>query len=104
MSATNPTGNKSEERHEMPEQLMEQLVTKENMTRAYKQVVRNKGAAGVDGLQVTELKDYLQEHWSGIKDKLLSDSDYPQEVKRVEIPKPNGGKRILGIPTVVDNS
>ncbi len=102
MSATNPTGNKSEERHEMPEQLMEQLVTKENMTRAYKQVVRNKGAAGVDGLQVTELKDYLQEHWSGIKDKLLSDGYYPQEVKRVEIPKPNGGKRILGIPTVVD--
>ncbi len=57
MSATNPTGNKSEERHEMPEQLMEQLVTKENMTRAYKQVVRNKGAAGVDGLEVTEFDD-----------------------------------------------
>ncbi|MDQ3016328.1 MAG: group II intron reverse transcriptase/maturase [Bacteroidota bacterium] len=102
MSATKRTGDNSGERHEMPEQLMEQLVTKENMTRAYKQVVSNKGAAGVDGLEVTELKDYLKAHWSGIKDKLLSDGYYPQKVRRVEIPKPNGGKRVLGIPTVVD--
>lgn len=102
MSATNLTGNKSGERHEMPEQLMEQLVTKGNMTRAYKQVVRNKGAAGVDGLEVSELKDYLQKHWSEIREKLLTDEYYPQGVKRVEIPKPDGGKRILGIPTVID--
>jgi RNA-directed DNA polymerase len=102
MSATNQPGDKSGERHEKPEGLMEQLVRKENMTRAYNQVVGNKGAAGVDGLKVTELKDYLKEHWSGIKEMLLTDSYCPQKVKKVEIPKPDGGKRILGIPTVID--
>lgn len=102
MSVTNQPGNRSEERHETPAGLMEQLVRKENMTRAYQQVVRNKGAAGVDGLQVTELKDYLKEHWSGIREKLLTDGYYPQKVKKVEIPKPDGGTRVLGIPTVVD--
>lgn len=102
MSVTNQPGNKSGERHEMPEKLMEQLVRKENMTSAYKQVVRNKGAAGVDGLDVTELKDYLKTHWSGIKEELLTDGYYPQKVRKVEIPKPDGGKRILGIPTVID--
>lgn len=102
MSATSQPGNKSGERHETPKMLMEQLVRKENMTRAYLQVVRNKGSAGVDGLQVTELKEYLETHWSGIRKKLLTDGYYPQKVKKVEIPKPDGGTRILGIPTVVD--
>ncbi|HEX5112562.1 MAG TPA: group II intron reverse transcriptase/maturase [Saprospiraceae bacterium] len=102
MSATNRSGNNRGERHATPRELMELLVTKENMTNAYKQVVKNKGAAGVDGLEVTELKDYLQKHWSVIKDKLLTDGYYPQAVRRVEIPKADGGKRMLGIPTVVD--
>lgn len=102
MSATNRAGNRSGERHAMPNELMELLVTKENMTRAFKQVFKNKGASGVDGLEVTELKEYLQIHWSVIKDKLLSDGYYPQAIRRVEIPKASGGKRMLGIPTVVD--
>jgi RNA-directed DNA polymerase len=102
MSATNRTGNDHGERHATPRELMELLVTKENMTNAYNQVVRNKGASGVDGLEVTELKEYLQKHWSTIKEKLLKDEYYPQAVRRVEIPKPDGGKRMLGIPTVVD--
>ena len=102
MSATNRSGNNHGERHATPRELMELLVTKENMTRAYKQVFKNKGAPGVDGLEVTELKDYLHEHWSEIKDKLLRDEYRPQAVRRVEIPKPDGGKRMLGIPSVVD--
>lgn len=101
MSATNRPGMESGDRHETPE-LMEQLVRKENMTRAYRQVVSNKGAAGVDGLEVTELRAYLVEHWSRIKEQLLKDEYYPQLVRKVEIPKPGGGKRALGIPTVID--
>lgn len=101
MSATNRPGMESGDRHETPE-LMEQLVRKENMTCAYRQVVGNKGAAGVDGLGVTELKAYLKEHWSGIKEQLLKDAYYPHTVRKVEIPKPGGGQRTLGIPTVID--
>lgn len=102
MSVTSQPGNGSEERHATPVGLMEQLVRKENMTRAYKQVMRNKGGAGIDGLQLPELHSYLNEHWSGIKEQLLTDGYKPKKVKKVEIPKPGGGKRILGIPTVVD--
>lgn len=101
MSATNRPGNESGDRRETPG-LMEQLVRKENMTRAYRQVVSNKGASGVDGLEVTELRVYLQEHWSRIKEQLLKDAYYPQSVRKVEIPKPGGGRRTLGIPTVID--
>ena len=102
MSVTNLLGDNSGKRHAMPEELMELLVMKENMTRAYKQVFSNQGAAGVDGLEVTGLKEYLREHWSGIREKLLTDGYYPQKVRKIEIPKPDGGKRILGIPTVMD--
>lgn len=102
MSVTNRSGNNQGKRHATPIALMELLVTKENMTNAYKRVLKNKGAPGVDGLEVTELREYLQKHWSEIKDKLLRDEYYPQAVRRVEIPKPDGGKRMLGIPCVVD--
>src|SRR3989454_10838719 len=82
--------------------LMEAMVARENMTEANARVVRNKGAAGIDGMSVEELKPYLQAHWPKIKEELLEGTYQPQGVRKVEIPKPGGGKRFLGIPTVVD--
>lgn len=82
--------------------LMEAVVARENMARAYRRVMQNKGAAGVDGMGVEELKSYLHGHWEGIKRELLEGNYRPQAVRKVEIPKPGGGKRMLGIPTVVD--
>ena len=83
-------------------QLMEAVVARENMFRAYEQVVGNKGAAGVDGMTVEQLKPYLQERWAKIKEELLKGKYQPQPVRSVEIPKPQGGMRQLCIPTVVD--
>jgi len=83
--------------------LMEAVVERENMLKAFNRVVRNKGSAGVDAMSVDELKPYLQTHWKRIKAELLAGSYDPQPVLRVEIPKPGGkGMRKLGIPTVVD--
>ena len=85
------------------ENLMEVVVERENMMRAHRRVVSNRGSAGVDGMSVEELKSYLQEHWARIKGELLGGQYGPQPVLRVEIPKPGGkGMRKLGIPTVVD--
>jgi RNA-directed DNA polymerase len=84
------------------EQLMEAVVARENIFRAYEQVVGNKGAAGADGMTVEQLKPYLQERWAKIKEELLKGEYQPQPVRCVEIPKPQGGMRQLGIPTVVD--
>ncbi len=84
------------------EQLMEAVVARENLLRAYQQVVSNKGAAGVDQMSVEQLKPYLQAHWVKIKEELLKGEYQPQPVRCVEIPKPQGGVRQLGIPTVVD--
>ena len=85
------------------ENLMEAVVERENMFTAFKRVVANKGAAGVDAMGVEELKPYLQTHWTRIKEELLEGSYQPQPVRRVEIPKPGGkGMRKLGVPTVVD--
>ena len=85
------------------ESMMEAVVERENMGRAYKQVVRNKGSAGVDGMTVEELKFYLQREWARIRGELLEGRYEPRPVLRVEIPKPGGkGRRKLGIPTVVD--
>ena len=82
---------------------MEAVVEKENMQRAYKRVVSNKGAAGVDEMNVVELAPYLREHWPKIKEELLSGAYKPQPVRGVDIPKPGKkGTRRLGIPTVVD--
>ena len=82
--------------------LMEAVVERSNMQRVYQRVVRNKGAAGVDGLGVSELRDLLRQHWPTIKAKLLEGRYCPQTVRQVRIPKPNGGDRKLGIPTVLD--
>ena len=83
-------------------ELMEEVLRKENLMRAYKRVKSNKGAAGVDGMTVDELMPYCQTHWDEIKEQLQNGTYKPQPVKRVEIPKPDGGKRMLGIPTVID--
>jgi RNA-directed DNA polymerase len=82
--------------------LMEEVCERDNLKEALKQVRRNKGAPGIDGMTVHELPDYLKDHWPDIKDKLLKGEYKPQPVKRVEIPKPGGGVRKLGIPTVLD--
>jgi RNA-directed DNA polymerase len=83
--------------------MMERVVERENMMRAYRRVLGNRGSAGVDGMGVEELKPYLQEHWGRIREELLESRYEPQPVLRVEIPKPGGkGMRKLGIPTVVD--
>lgn len=72
------------------------------MLQAYQRVCRNKGAPGVDGVTTDELKGYLQQHWQHIKQQLLEGSYQPQPVRKVEIPKPGGGMRMLGIPCVID--
>ncbi|HIE1652656.1 TPA: group II intron reverse transcriptase/maturase [Burkholderia cenocepacia] len=82
--------------------LMEAVVEKGNMWRAYRRVVGNGGAAGVDALGVTALRDWLKVHWSSVKAALLAGQYIPQAVRAVDIPKPAGGMRTLGIPTVVD--
>lgn len=82
--------------------LMEEVCRKENLEKALKQVRANKGSAGIDGMTVEELTGYLRQEWPKIKGQLLTGTYKPQPVKRVEIPKPDGGIRKLGIPTVVD--
>jgi RNA-directed DNA polymerase len=85
------------------EMLMEEVVESKNLMKAYRRVVWNKGAAGVDEMRVEELKPYLKTEWPKIKGQLLEDRYEPQPVRRVEIPKPGGkGMRLLGIPAVVD--
>ena len=82
--------------------VMEVICSSENMTTAMRRVRTNKGAAGVDGMTVHELVKHLKVHWPRIQDQLLSGTYRPMPVRRVEIPKPDGGVRKLGIPTVVD--
>ena len=82
--------------------LMELVVSRENMMAALNRVVGNKGAPGIDKMTVVDLKPYLKAHWPRIKEDLLADRYYPQAVRGVEIPKPGGGTRLLGIPTAVD--
>lgn len=82
--------------------LIEEIVSKENMELAYRKVVGNKGSAGIDGMEVSQLRPYLQTHWQRIKEELEGGIYCPQPVKKVTIPKPGGGQRMLGIPTVTD--
>ncbi len=82
--------------------LMDAVVERQNLWRAYERVVQNKGTAGVDDLTVSELKAWLQQHWPRIREALLAGEYLPAAVRKVEIPKPGGGVRMLGIPTVLD--
>lgn len=81
---------------------MEEIVERDNLKKALAQVQRNKGAPGIDGMNVDELAHYLKEHWPAIRAGLLKGTYAPQAVRRVEIPKATGGTRALGIPTVLD--
>jgi group II intron reverse transcriptase/maturase len=81
---------------------MEQILSSDNLNRAYLQVVRNKGAEGVDGMKYTKLKEHLEKNGEVIKEQLRTRKYKPQPVRRVEIPKADGGVRNLGVPTVTD--
>ena len=91
--AENPTGT---------EKLMEEIFKKDNLEKAWKKVKANGGSAGVDGMRVEELSEYLRINWTGIKEQILNGKYKSKPVKRVEIAKPDGGIRKLGIPTVSD--
>jgi len=81
---------------------MEEVCERENLKEALERVKANKGSPGVDGMTVGEIKDYLKQHWPAIREQLLNATYEPQPVRRVEIPKPDGGVRKLGIPSVLD--
>lgn len=95
-------GKRGTESPAITEQLMEEVCERENCKQALKRVKANKGSAGVDGMTVQQLPAYLKLHWPTIRDQLLNGTYKPQPVRRVEIPKPDGGVRKLGIPTVLD--
>lgn len=82
--------------------LMEQVVERNNLLQALYRVEKNKGAAGVDGMAIKSLRPFLMDNWIRIREALLNGTYQPLPVRRVEIPKPDGGMRLLGIPTVVD--
>jgi RNA-directed DNA polymerase len=82
--------------------LMDTVCERGNLKLAYRRVIENKGAAGVDGIGIVEFKDHLKQHWPTIKVKLLAGNYIPSPVRRVDIPKPQGGVRTLGIPTLMD--
>jgi len=83
-------------------ELMSAVLERGNMMRAYERVLRNKGAPGIDGMLVGDLKAHLKSNWPGIREQLREGRYIPLAVRKVEIPKPGGGKRMLGIPTVQD--
>jgi RNA-directed DNA polymerase len=87
---------------ESTERLMEEVCERENLKKALKRVRSNRGSPGVDGMTVNELGGYLKEHWTTLRGQLLSGAYVPQAVKRVEIPKPGGGVRRLGVPSALD--
>ena len=95
-------GKRGTESPAIAEQLMEEVCERENCKQALQRVKANKGSAGMDGMTVQQLPEFLKQHWPAIREQLLSGTYKPQPVRRVEIPKPDGGVRKLGIPTVLD--
>ena len=93
---------KTESRNAAGRVTMEAVVSRENMLLALRAVERNQGAAGVDGMTTGQLRGHLRQHWEQIKEQLLAGTYQPHLVRRVDIPKPGGGTRMLGIPTVLD--
>ncbi|WP_411274055.1 group II intron reverse transcriptase/maturase [Daejeonella sp.] len=82
--------------------MLEEILDIRNVQRAFRQVTANKGAGGIDGMQTDELRDYLNSNWQALRSDILSGDYRPLAVRKVEIPKSSGGKRMLGIPTVID--
>ncbi len=105
-NSTTPTGDYFAQRADMQpalnNNLFDEVLTAHNLKRAWKQVRSNKGAAGVDGLQIGDFIDWSKQHWKQCETQLVNGSYRPSPLKRVEIDKPDGGKRLLGIPTVLD--
>jgi len=97
-----PAQTKDGSRGEQNNDLMEEVLSRQNMLKALRRVEKNKGAPGIDNLTVESLKPYLRQNWLSIREQLLKGEYKPQPVLRIEIPKPNGGKKLLGIPTVID--
>ena len=97
-----PSDMSGQEWRSATEGLMEKVLGRDNMQQALKRVLANKGAGGVDGMIVDELKPHLVTHWEGIRKRLMNGTYQPSPVRCVEIPKPDGGVRQLGIPTVLD--
>jgi RNA-directed DNA polymerase len=95
-------GDSTEPKSTFCSSLLNRVLERNNLVRALKQVRRNKGAPGIDGMSVDELPDFLRQHWPKIRQQLIDGRYRPKPVKRVEIPKPDGRKRKLGIPTVLD--
>src|SRR6266496_211434 len=96
------TAKREGESPAIPEQVMEEVCERENLKRALRGVKSNKGSPGIDGMTVEQLPGYLKQYWPAIREQLLSGTYEPQPVRRVEIPKQDGGVRKLGIPTVRD--
>lgn len=101
-ASSEPGDGRKEEREEHAPGLMEKIVSDENAALALPAVEQNSGAAGIDGMKTEQLRPHLEKHWPTIRKKLLEGTYVPSPVKRVWIPKGNGGKRPLGIPTVLD--
>jgi len=105
-SATNPTGGADSRRvadkPDPDEHLLERILSRENMLKAWQRVNANKGAPGIDKMPIADFMTYAREHWEEIRSSLFAGNYQPLPVKRVEIPKPTGGTRPLGIPTVLD--
>src|SRR5438105_11424036 len=98
-----PSAVSEPERPANTSRILEEVCERANLKEALRQVKSNKGSAGVDGMTVDQLADYLKQHWPAIREQLLNGSYKPQPVRRVEIPKPDGGGvRKLGIPSVLD--
>jgi len=97
-----PKAKRKPENPALPVLLMEEICQRENLRKALQRVRQNKGSPGIDGMTVRKLSGYLKKHWPQIREQLLAGNYQPQPVKRVEIPKPDGGIRKLGIPTVLD--
>ena len=101
VSGSNSPGGKEQTGPKQPD-LIERMLERGNMLKALQAVEANRGAAGVDGMEVGQLRGYLREHWVEIREQILSGTYEPRPVRRVDIPKAGGGTRMLGIPTVLD--
>jgi RNA-directed DNA polymerase len=101
VSGSNFPGAKEQTGPQRPD-LIERMLERGNLLKALQAVEANRGAAGVDGMEVGQLRHHLREHWAGIREQILNGTYEPRPVRRVDIPKPGGGTRMLGIPTVLD--
>jgi hypothetical protein len=100
-SGSNFPGNEEQTGPKQPD-LIERMLKRGNMLKALQAVEANRGAAGMDGMEASQLRNYLREHWAEIREQILNGTYEPRPVRRVDIPKPGGGTRMLGIPTVLD--